>query len=129
MVEHPLQHHSTSLALLALLVVAPTLLFVVLSILAYEVGIPGLAARIEPFILAATAPSWVDLFLLLSPFVAVLITLVPLVSIGFSRVGNELRLSIGLRARMLNVVVLVICVLIGGLLVNHVLVEFLLERP
>lgn len=127
MLANPLQRHPTSLALLALVVVAPTLVFILFSMLAYEIGVPGLTARIEPIVQAVTAPRWVDLYLLLAPFVAFLIALVPLLRIGFATDGPELRVTLGVRARAFNLVVLVICVLLGGLLAGHILVEFLYE--
>lgn len=55
---NPLQCHPTSLALLALFLVAPSLLFVAFSLLAYQVGVPGLAARMEPIVKAITALGW-----------------------------------------------------------------------
>lgn len=127
MLANPLQRHPTSLALLALLLVVPSLLFVAFSLLAYEVGVPGLAVRMEPIVRATTEPLWVDPFLLLAPFVAFLIALVPLVRIGFTTEGPELRITIGVRARALNLAVLVLCVLLGGSLASYLLIEFLYE--
>lgn len=127
MLANPLQRHSTSLALLAFLLVIPSLLFVASSLLAYEVGVPGLAARIEPIVQAFTALGWVDPFLLLAPMVGFLISLAPVVRIGFTSEGPELRITIGLRARAFNLVVLVVCVMLGGVLAGYLLIEFLSE--
>jgi len=127
MLEHPLQRHPTSLALLALVMVAPTFLFVFVSLLAYQIEVPGLATAVEPALQALTAPRWVDLFLLGAPFLAFLLAVVPLVGIGLGRVDGELHVTISLRARALNVAVLILCVLVGGLLVAYLVTEFLFE--
>jgi hypothetical protein len=129
MLEHPLQRHPTTLAILALLLVGPTFAFIVASLLAYEIGVPGLAATIEPIVAAVTGPRWVDLFLLAAPFVAFLIAVAPLVSIGFARGDGELRVTFGLRARALNVVVLALCIALGGLLAGYLLGELMFEAP
>jgi hypothetical protein len=117
------------LAILALLLVGPTFVFIVASLLAYEIGVPGLAATIEPIVAALTGPPWVDLFLLAAPFVAFLIAVSPLVSIGFARADGELRVTFGFRARALNIVVLALCIALGGLLAGYLLVEFMFEAP
>jgi len=127
MLEHPLQRHPTSLALLALVLVAPTFVFVFVSLLAYQIEVPGLAAAVEPALQALTAPRWVDLFLLGAPFLAFLVAVVPLVGLGWGRTDGELQLTLSLRARALNLAVLLLCVLIGGLLIGHLVSEFLFE--
>ncbi|MGH2393336.1 MAG: hypothetical protein ACRDGH_07570 [Candidatus Limnocylindria bacterium] len=127
MLEHPLQRHPTSLALVALVLVAPTFLLVFVSLLAYQIEVPGLATAVEPALQALTAPRWVDLFLLGAPFLAFLLAVVPLVGLGWGRTDGELHLTISLRARALNVAVLILCVLVGGLLVAYLVSEFLFE--
>jgi hypothetical protein len=127
MLEHPLQRHPTSLALLALVLVAPTFLFVSVSLLAYQIEVPGLATAVEPALQAFTAPRWVDLFLLGAPFLAFVVAIVPLVGFGWGRTDGELHLTIRMRARALNVVVLIVCLLVGGLLVSYLVSELLFE--
>ena len=127
MLEHPLQRHPTGLALLALLLVAPTFLFVFVSLLAYQIEVPGLATAVEPALQAVTAPRWVDLFLLGAPFLAFVVAVVPLVGLGWGRTDGELHMTISLRARALNLAVLLLCVLLGGLLIGHLMSEFLFE--
>jgi len=127
MLEHPLQRHPTSLALLALVLVAPTFLFVFVSLLAYQLEVPGLATAVEPVLGAFAGMRWVDVFLLGAPFLAFLVAVIPLVGIGWGRANGELHLTISLRARALNVVVLIVCVLLGGLLVAYLVGEFMVE--
>jgi hypothetical protein len=127
MLEHPLQRHPTSLALLALVLVAPTFLFVLVSLFAYQLEVPGLATAVEPVLGAFADMRWVDVFLLGAPFLAFLVAVIPLVGIGWGRANGELHLTISLRARALNVAVLILSVLVGGLLVSYLVSEFLFE--
>lgn len=123
----PLQRHPTSMAVAALVVVAPTATFVFLSFIAYQLGVPGLQAMLEPALQALTLSRWVDLFLLAAPFIAFIVALAPLIGIGLSRAGGELRVTFSIRARALNVAVVALCVLVGGFLAGHILLESLLE--
>lgn len=127
MPTHPLQRHPTAAALVAGLLLAPTLTFVGISILAYDIAVPGWAAAVDPVLAALAAP--LDLFLLAAPFVAFLIAALPLIGLRMERVEGELRVTLALRARALNLVILLLAVLVGGILVGHVIGEFLVEVP
>jgi hypothetical protein len=130
MPTHPLQRHPTASALIAALITAPTVIFVAFSFLAYQLELPGMQAWLQPFMDGlAKAPRIVDLFLLGAPFLAFLVAALPLIGLRAERVEGELRITLALQARMLNLVVLAICVLVGGFLASHMLVEFLFERP
>lgn len=126
MLTHPLQRHSTAWALLAVLIAAPTAIFVTLSFLAYQLELPGMQAWLEPFMDGLQqAPRIVDFLLLAAPFLAFLVAVLPLVGLRVERVDGELRATLALRARMLNLVVLAACVVVAGVLVNYLLVESL----
>jgi hypothetical protein len=130
MPTHPLQRHPTATALIAAVITAPTVIFVALSFLAYQLELPGMQAWLQPFMDGlAQAPRIVDLFLLGAPFLAFLIAALPLIGLRLERVDGELRVTLALRARTLNLIVLGICVVIGGFLASHQIVEFLFERP
>jgi hypothetical protein len=129
MPTHPLQRHPTATALVAALLVAPTAIFIGVSLLAYQVEVPGWAAAVGPVIDFLTRPRIVDLFLLGAPFLAFVVAALPLVGLRMARVDGELRINLALRARRLNLVVLALCVLVGGLLAWHVVIEFLFEAP
>ena len=130
MPTHALQRHPTASALIAALITAPTVIFVALSFLAYQVEMPGLQAWLQPFMDGlAKAPRIVDLFLLGAPFLAFLVAALPLIGLRMERVEGELRITLALQARTLNLIVLAVCVLVGGFLASHILVEFLFERP
>jgi hypothetical protein len=130
MPTHPLQRHPTATALVAALITAPTVIFVALSFLAYQLELPGMQAWLQPFMDGlAQAPRIVDLFLLGAPFLAFLIAGLPLIGLRLERTDGELRITLALRARTLNLIVLGICVVVGGFLASHLIVEFLFERP
>jgi hypothetical protein len=130
MPTHPLQRHPTATALVAVLITAPTVIFMALSFLAYQVELPGMQAWLQPFMDGlAQAPRIVDLFLLTAPFLAFLIAALPLIGLRLERIDGELRVTLALRARTLNLIVLAVCVVVGGFLASHLLVEFLFERP
>ena len=130
MPTHPLQRHPTASALVAVLIAAPTAIFVTLSFLAYQLELPGMQAWLQPFMDGLQqAPRIVDLFLLAAPFLAFLIAALPLIGPRLERVDGELRVTLALRARTLNLIVLAACMAVGGFLVSHLLVEFLYERP
>ena len=130
MPTHPLQRHATATALIAALIAAPTVIFVAISFLAYQLELPGMQAWIQPFMDGlARAPRIVDFFLLGAPFLAFLIAALPLIGLRMERVDGELRVTLALRARTLNLIVLGICLVVGGFLASHLIVEFLFERP
>ncbi|MDP9467410.1 MAG: hypothetical protein M3P32_01540 [Chloroflexota bacterium] len=130
MPSHLLQRHPTATALVAALLLAPTAIFVAVSFVAFELNLPGWAAAVQPFMDGLDrAPRIVDLFLLGAPFLAFLVAALPLVGLRMERVNGELRLTVGVRARTLNVLTLVLAALVGGFLVGHIVSEFLLEAP
>ena len=130
MPTHPLQRHPTATALVAALIAAPTVIFVTVSFLAYQLELPGMQAWVKPFMDGlAQAPRIVDLFLLGAPFLAFVIAALPLIGLRLERVDDEMRITLALRAHTLNVIVLGICVVVGGFLASHLIVEFLFERP
>ena len=130
MPSHPLQRHPTATALVAALLVAPTAIFVAVSFAAYQLELPGWAAAAQPFKDGlGQAPRIVDLLLLGAPFLAFLVAALPLIGLRLERIDGELRITFAVRARALNLVVAALCVVVGGFLAWHLLVEFLLEAP
>jgi hypothetical protein len=125
--DHPLQRHPTGLAAVALLLVLPTTTVVVLSVLAYELGVIGLQPVIEPVLVALPSLALVNLFVMVAPLLALTVALVPLVGIGLSRSGRQLLLTIALRARGLNLAVIGLCLLVGLIAAWHHVIEVMLE--
>jgi len=130
MPTHPPQRHPTASALVAALIAAPTVIFVTVSFLAYQLELPGMQAWLQPFMDGLQqAPRIVDLSLLAAPFIAFVLAALPLIGFRMERVDGEVRMTVSLRARSLNLIVIGLCVVFGGFLVSHLIVEFLFERP
>jgi hypothetical protein len=127
MFEQPWHRHPTGLALLALLLVLPTTTFVILSVLAYELGVIGLQPVIEPILVALPSLELVNLFVMVAPMLALAVALVPLVGIGLSRSGRELLLTFALRARGPNLAVIGLSLLVGAIATWHHVIEVMLE--
>ncbi len=130
MPTHPLQRHPTATAVVAALLLAPTAIFVAVSFLTYQLKLPGWATAVDPVMDGlGQAPRIVDLFLLAAPFLAFLIAALPLIGLRLERVDGELRITFALRARVLNLIVAALCVVVGGFLASHLVAEFLFEAP
>ncbi len=123
----PAYRHPSRLALVALLVLAPTLVFVVGSLLAYQLGIQARVGPMESANALLNGQRLLDLVLVLSPAVALLLAMIPLVRLDFrtSDVGREA--VVGLRLRAANVAVGLVALGIGGLLLWHIVFESVME--
>jgi hypothetical protein len=122
MIIGPAWRHPRGWALAAGAIVAPTVLFVTGSLLAYELGIPAVASVMEPVNawLGAVRPA--DLLLVLAPAVALAVAAAPLLRVQLHRDGGT-EAMIGVRLRRLNLGVALVALLLGGVLAWHVLVE------
>lgn len=127
MLIRPFERHPTSLGIIALAVVTPTLLFVGYSLLAYGVGIPALADAIGPAVEALTASDAASAFIVVAPLLALGLALLPLVGLGIARAGGELQVTLALRGRALNLVVVVICVVLAAVLLSYFVGDVLVE--
>ena len=127
MFDQPWHRHPTGLALLALLLVLPTTIFVILSVLAYELDVTGLQPVIEPILVALPPLELVNLFLMIAPVLSLAVAIVPLIRVGLSRSGRELLLTFALRARGPNLVVIGLCLLVGVIATWHHVIEVMLE--
>ncbi|HEY7737624.1 MAG TPA: hypothetical protein VIC63_01135 [Candidatus Limnocylindria bacterium] len=124
----PFHRHPTTLALVALALVAPTATFVILSFLTYELGLTALRTIVEPALISLNESTrLLNLALLAAPFLAFVVALAPLVGIGLSRASTELRLTLSFHARTANLVVIALCMVVGGILAGHIALETLLE--
>ena len=122
----PGARHPGTLALVAAVIVAPTALFVTLSILAYGLGITPLERAVDPAITWIGTVRVVDLALVAAPAVALVIALMPVLEIGARSEDRGPILTIGIRLRIANLVVAVVAIGLGGLLVAHILAESVL---
>jgi hypothetical protein len=127
MIIGPAQRHPTAFAAGAMALMLPTTAFVVLSILGHELGLTGIAERIDPVITAVTASRFVDLALVAAPAVSLLLAVAPVVELGLGGTPGRRVVTLGLRLRTGNLVVAAIALTIGALLLSHVLVETVLH--
>jgi hypothetical protein len=118
----PMRRHSTKAAAAALILVAPTTILLALPLLAYDLGAIALAAIFEPALRALAFAPVVAGFLVIAPFLALVVAAVPLTGIGLAHVERELRLTIALGLRATNLSVVGLCLVVGGLLAWHLLV-------
>ena len=124
----PAWRHPRGATLLALVVLAPVMTFVVGSILAYQLGVAALVGPLES-INAWLAPNGiVSLLLVISPVVALLLALSPLVRLELRPGESGSEAVVGLRLRLGNLAMGGLALVIGALLAWHVVVESLAER-
>ena len=125
----PAWRHPLAFAAIAMAVLTPVTLFVVGSILTYQLGIDFLRGPLEAISAGQSgAGRLVDLGLVLSPAVALLLAALPLVRFGIntSATGREAVLSVRLKAA--NALIGLVALVIGGVLVWHVVFESVMER-
>lgn len=121
----PARRHPTGWAVVAFALMAPTVIFVIGSMLAYQLGI-GTAAMDSANAWLNAQPRLIDLLLVLAPAIALVLAIVPLLRLDLSS-GNGGELLVGVRLRRLNVLVSLIALAVGGLLVWHIVWESVLQ--
>lgn len=123
----PAYRHPDRLALLSLIVVTPTLLFVVGSLLAFQLGIQALVGPMESAAALLNGVNFLDLLLVIAPALALALAILPLVrlDVRMSEAGREV--VVGLRLRAANVLVGLTALAIGLILVWYFLTEAAIE--
>ena len=119
--------HPTAWAVAAGVVLLPTLFFVAVSILTYQLGVTGLASVADPLNSWLDSQRFLDLLLVIAPAMAVLLAAVPLLRLSVSTEDGDQLATIGIRLRVANVVVGVVALLTGALLVGHIVAEAVLQ--
>jgi len=123
MTFRPAWQHPTAFAVAGALLILPTSLIVISSLLAYEAGLTSLRGIVAPLQAALTSVRLVDLLLVLAPALAAIAAFAPLLRVGWERRDGTLQAVVTVRALALNVAVGLVAVTVGGVLVWHVLVE------
>jgi hypothetical protein len=108
-------------------VLLPTLAFVIMSMLTYQLGVTSLSGVADPLNSWLNSQRVADLLLVISPVVAALLAGVPIVRIGISRTDGASEASLSVRLRAVNVVVVVAALVIGSVLVGHILFESVMQ--
>jgi hypothetical protein len=127
MIIGPAWRHPRSWALMGLALLAPTMLFTLLSIVTYQLGASGLTGLMDPVNRWLNGERGLDLILVAAPVIALLLTAAPLVRIELRTSDSGREAVLGLRLRALNVAVGLLALLIGGLLAGHIVFESVLE--
>lgn len=123
----PAWRHPTTVAMIALLIVAPTLMFVVGSMLAYQLGVDALRSPMDAISHWLAGRDLVDLVLVVSPAIALLLAVAPLVRLDLRTDGSGRAAVIDLRLRLANVLVGGTALAVGVMLAWHVVFETVLE--
>lgn len=123
----PAWRHPNALAVVALVILTPTLLFVAGSMLAYQLGLASLLPPMESISNVLATARFIDLALVVAPVVALLLAVMPLVRFELRAGDGGPEAVIGLRLRLANVLVGLTALAIGALLLWHILSESVLH--
>jgi len=124
----PAWRHPTLWAAVGLLVLVPTMTFVLLSMLTYQLGLSGLAATMEPVNRWLDSQRLADLVLVAAPGIAFIVAAAPLVRLTLATADGEPSATLGLRLRAINLVVASLALAVGALLVGHIVWEAVLQQ-
>ena len=123
----PARRHPFAFAMTGFLLMAPTLVFLMLSLIGHELGFTAVASVIDPIIVSVTAPRIVDLALVSAPLVALALAVLPLLDLRIESVGGGPTLTLRIRALTANVLVATMALLLGVLLIGHFVAESMLR--
>jgi hypothetical protein len=124
----PAWRHPTASAVIGLVLLAPTLTLIALSVpTPYQlarVGLADFASSLHAFLNVNRAA---DLFLVGAPALTLLFSAIPLVRVSVLTGDGERLASFGVRLRWINIFVALMALLVGGLLVTHIMFESVMQ--
>jgi hypothetical protein len=123
----PAWRHPTAFAVAGALLLLPTLVFVIASLLAYELRFESVRLVAGPIMDAIARWRFMDLLLVGAPPVAAVAALAPLIRLGVERRDGGVQAVITVRALALNAGVGLVAFLLAGVLVWYFLVESLAQ--
>jgi hypothetical protein len=123
----PAWRHPTALAVLALAVLAPVLMFVVGSVLAYQLGVAALLSPLESVNAWLAPRRALDLVLVLSPAIAFILAGAPLLRLELRPGESGREAVLGVRLLAVNVVVGLLALGVGAVLAWHIVFELMME--
>ena len=123
----PAVRHPTAWAVLALLLMTPTAVLVVGSIVGHELGVAAVAGAFDPVVETVGAVGALNLFLVVAPLVALLVAVAPLLEIGVVRASGGRLATFAVHLRWLNLAIALAALLLGIVLFGHHLTEWALE--
>lgn len=121
------ERHPTAYALVAALLLLPSLVLVTGSLLAYQLGVQPVRVALEPVLVTIGGWRVVDLWLQAAPLLAAAAALAPVVHLRLDRHDSAMRAVVTIRALALNLVVAMLALGVGGALVWYVVSEAVLE--
>jgi hypothetical protein len=121
------RRHPGTFAVAALLVVAPTLAVVAVSLLGHELGIAAVAAAFDPMVGWIGTVRPLDLALVVAPLVALLLAVLPLVDLRVETDEHGPALALRVRAIRANLLVAAVALVVGAVLVGHIVTETVLR--
>ena len=123
----PAYRHPGAFAAVAILLLAPTLAVVTLSLIGHELGFTAVADAVDPWIARIDTVGPLDLALVAAPLVAFLLAVAPLLDLRFERDAGGAAIAVRVRAISTNLVVACLALLVGGVLVGHIVTESVLR--
>ena len=123
----PARRHPVRFAAAALLVVAPTLGVVALSLLGHELGMSAVAVAFDPIVSWIDTVRPLDLALVAAPLVSFLLAVLPLIDVRIESDERGSALALRVHAVTANLVVAATALLVVALLVGHIVAESVLR--
>lgn len=124
----PAWRHPNGWALAGLTILAPTLAFVIGSLLAYQLGVASVQGTMDAAnAWLAAQPPIVDLLLVTAPGVALLAAVAPLLRVELRQADGGREAVVAVKLRALNVAIGLLALAVGGLLVWHIVAESVLQ--
>jgi hypothetical protein len=124
----PAWRHPTAWAVIGLLTLVPLLSFLGFSVLTpYQLARLGLTDFANSLNGILNRLRYLDLLLVALPALAVVIAGLPLLRVRVTRVDGSSEASVSVRVRGLNVLVVVVGMLFGGLLIGHIVFESVMQ--
>ena len=120
------RRHPGRFAAVALLLVAPTLTVVVVSVLGHELGLSAVAVAFDPIVSWIDTVRPLDLALVAAPLVAFLLAILPLIDLRVETDEGGSALALRVHAVPANLAVAGIALLVGAALVAHLVAETVL---
>lgn len=121
------RRHPGRFAVAALLVVAPTLGVVAVSLLGHELGMSAVAVAFDPIVSWIDTVRPLDLALVAAPLMAFVLAVLPLLDLRIEADEGGSALALRVHAVTANLVVAAIALLVGALLVGHIVTESVLR--
>ncbi len=115
--------HPGPFALAALLVLAPTLAIVTLSIIGHELGFTAVARAVDPVVALIGEARAVDLAVVVAPGIAFVLAVLPLASLRLDRGDGGPTLALTMRSVPANLAIALLSMVIAAVLVAHAMSE------